>query len=238
MGAAREQLAGFPGGGLNIAYEAVDRHADGALADTVALRFLSKRTAAIGAHLRGAEARDRPVCQRARRARRAARRARVRARGRIPELYVAALGTLKHGACSVRCSPRSGRSRSSSGCGWATRRVLVTTTALYRRKVAELRWRLPGLGHVLLVGEPGGDCRDPRRRGLPRADGRGRRVLRGRRDHARGHGAAAFHQRHDRASRRGRFMSTRRWSRIARRGGRCSICARGTCSGAPPIPVG
>jgi acetyl-CoA synthetase len=32
-------------------------------------------------------------------------------------------------------------------------RVLVTTTALYRRKVAELRWRLPGLEHVLLVGD-------------------------------------------------------------------------------------
>ena len=30
----------------------------------------------------------------------------------------------------------------------------MTTTALYRRKVADLRGRLPGLEHVLLVGEP------------------------------------------------------------------------------------
>ena len=40
---ARARLAGLPGGGLNIAYEAVDRHACGPLADAVALRFLSKR---------------------------------------------------------------------------------------------------------------------------------------------------------------------------------------------------
>ena len=40
---ARALLDGLPGGGLNIAYEAVDRHAAGPLAETVALRFLSKR---------------------------------------------------------------------------------------------------------------------------------------------------------------------------------------------------
>ena len=38
--AARE-LAGLPGGGLNIAFEAVDRHAAGALRDRTAFRFLS-----------------------------------------------------------------------------------------------------------------------------------------------------------------------------------------------------
>jgi acetyl-CoA synthetase len=43
---ARAELAGLPAGGLNIAYEAVDRHADGPLADIAALRFLSKRRAA------------------------------------------------------------------------------------------------------------------------------------------------------------------------------------------------
>ena len=40
---AHARLAGLPGGGLNIAYEAVDRQADGPLAGAVALRFLSKR---------------------------------------------------------------------------------------------------------------------------------------------------------------------------------------------------
>jgi len=40
--AARARLAGLPGGGLNIAYEAVDRQADGPMTDAVALRFLSQ----------------------------------------------------------------------------------------------------------------------------------------------------------------------------------------------------
>ena len=43
---ARAQLAGLPGGGLNMAHEVVDRHAGGPLADVVALRFLDKRGAA------------------------------------------------------------------------------------------------------------------------------------------------------------------------------------------------
>jgi acetyl-CoA synthetase len=40
--AARAELAGLPGGGLNIAHEAVDRHATGARADKEAIRWLGK----------------------------------------------------------------------------------------------------------------------------------------------------------------------------------------------------
>ena len=41
---ARAALDGLPGGrGLNIAHEAVDRHADGALADKAAVRWLGRR---------------------------------------------------------------------------------------------------------------------------------------------------------------------------------------------------
>src|SRR5512143_633522 len=41
---ARAALDGLPGGrGLNIAHEAVDRHAAGPLRDRLALRFLSKK---------------------------------------------------------------------------------------------------------------------------------------------------------------------------------------------------
>ena len=40
--AARSELDGLPGGGLNIAYEAVDRHADGERSGHVAMRFLGK----------------------------------------------------------------------------------------------------------------------------------------------------------------------------------------------------
>lgn len=40
--AARAEFAGLPGGGLNIAHEAVDRHAGGPLAPSTALRFLGR----------------------------------------------------------------------------------------------------------------------------------------------------------------------------------------------------
>ena len=39
---ARRELDGLPGGGLNIAHEAVDRHAAGPLRDHLALRWLGK----------------------------------------------------------------------------------------------------------------------------------------------------------------------------------------------------
>jgi acetyl-CoA synthetase len=81
--------------------------------------------------------------------------------GRIPELYIAALGTLKNG--SVFCplfsafGPEPIRQRLSRGEG----RVLVTTESLYRMKVAGLRDSLPELQHVLLVGREGGRAEVP-----------------------------------------------------------------------------
>lgn len=38
-----KELAGFPGGGLNLAYEAVDRHALGPRRDHVAFRWVSRK---------------------------------------------------------------------------------------------------------------------------------------------------------------------------------------------------
>ena len=150
---AAGDLAGLPQGGLNIAYEAVDRHVDGPLSDAVAFRFLRKRHAPTEftyAQLkretdRFAAVLDALGVQRGERV--------FVLAGRIPELYVAALGTLKHG--SVFCplfsafGPEPIEQRLRLGDG----RVLVTTTALYRRKVAPLRARLPGLAHVLLIGD-------------------------------------------------------------------------------------
>ena len=40
---ARTQLQGLPDGGLNIAYEAVDSHLSQAIADKLALRWISKK---------------------------------------------------------------------------------------------------------------------------------------------------------------------------------------------------
>ncbi len=152
---ARRALDGLPGGsGLNIAYEAVDRHALGPRRAQLALRWLG----------RGGEMRDFTYGQLHEHTNRFANvlkqlgvgrgeRVFVLA-GRIPELYVSALGALKggHVFCPLFSAfgPEPIRQRLSLGDA----RVLVTTAALYKRKVADLRAALPGLAHVLLVGEP------------------------------------------------------------------------------------
>jgi acetyl-CoA synthetase len=93
------ELSGLPGDrGLNIAYEAVTRHASGSLRDHVALRCLN----------RTGDARDLTYGELDRLTNRFANMltdlgvepgARVfLLSGRIPELYVAALGALKHGS--------------------------------------------------------------------------------------------------------------------------------------------
>ncbi len=151
---ARARLAGLPGGGLNIAYEAVDRQAAGAQADATALRFLSKRRAAAEltySQLAQATSRFANVLadlgvQRGERV--------FALCGRIPELYVTALGTLKHGSVFSPLFSAFGPEPIALRLALGDARVLVTTTALYRRRVAELRARLPGLEHLLLIGDP------------------------------------------------------------------------------------
>jgi len=153
---AGQMLTGLPSGaGLNIGYEAVDRHAVGPGADVVALRCLRKsgqiqdytytqlrdQTNRFANVLRklGVDKGDRVFSL----------------TGRIPELYIAALGTVKNG--SVFCplfsafGPEPIRVRLSIG----EARVLITTEALYHRKIDQLRSVLPKLEYVLIVAETG-----------------------------------------------------------------------------------
>jgi acetyl-CoA synthetase len=151
--AAAAALEGLPGGrGLNIAHEAVDRHAAGARRNQPALRFLGKRgetqTLTYG-DLSAESNRFANALQRLG----VAKGERVFALlGRIPELYVTALGTLKNR--SVFCplfsafGPEPLQARLSLGDG----RVLVTTPALYAKKAAQIRDSLPKLNFVLLAG--------------------------------------------------------------------------------------
>ena len=151
---ARRALTGLSGGGLNMAYEAVDRHAVGPRAAQVALRFLRRDDSVYEltyAALAAATARFADVLSSI-----------GVAPGsvvfvladRMPELYVAALGTLKHGSVFSPLfsafGPEPIRARVTLGDG----RVLVTTPALYKAKVQSIRAELPSIEHVLLVGEP------------------------------------------------------------------------------------
>ena len=153
--AARRELDGLPDGGLNIAYECVDRHAVGPRRDHLAIRWLGRHGDTRDfsyAELRVltnrfANALDRVGVRRDDRV--------FLLTDRIPELYVSVLGTLKHGstACTLFSAfgPEPIRQRMEIGAA----RVLVTTERLYRRKVAPIRDALPELEHVLLIGEPG-----------------------------------------------------------------------------------
>ena len=153
---ARQALAGLPGGrGLNIAYEAVDRHVAEGRGGKEALRFVmadgGTRSLTYGG-LADGSGRFAAVLQ----SLGVGRGERVFSLlGRSPALYTAVLGTFKNG--SVFCplfsafGPEPVRQRLHLGAG----RVLLTTRALYRRKVAPVRDSLPGLRHVLLVDADG-----------------------------------------------------------------------------------
>jgi acetyl-CoA synthetase len=153
---AAPELAGLPGGrGLNIAHEAVDRHAAGARAGQLALRFIGKE----GTRRDYTYGSLREVTNRFANALRGlgvggGARVFVLA-GRIPELYIAVLGTLKnHGiSCAMFSAfgPEPIHTRLEMGEG----EVLVTTESLYARKVAGLRGQLPKLRHVILTDDRG-----------------------------------------------------------------------------------
>ena len=149
---ARRALDGLPGGrGLNIAHEAVDRHAAGPRSLHHAVRWLSRdgrRVTITYAELRRET--DRFAS--------ALRRLGVQTGdtvalllGRIPELHVAVLGTLKAGGVVAPLFSAFGPEPIHLRLDLAAARVLVTTAELYDAKVAPLRPLLPALEHVLVV---------------------------------------------------------------------------------------
>jgi acetyl-CoA synthetase len=73
--------------------------------------------------------------------------------GRVPELYISALGTLKNGSVFSPLFPAFGPEPVRQRLHLGDAAVLVSTPDLYRRKVAAVRDTLPNLRHVLLVGD-------------------------------------------------------------------------------------
>ncbi|GAA4355481.1 acetate--CoA ligase [Microbacterium rhizosphaerae] len=148
-------LAGLADGRVNIAHEAVDRHARGDRAGRDALRFVradgSVRAVSF-AQLADETDRFASVLRRLG----VQRGERVFSLlGRAPALYTTALGTLKHGAvfCPLFSAfgPEPVCQRLELGSG----SVLVTTRSLYLKRVADERGRLHALRHVLLVDADG-----------------------------------------------------------------------------------
>ncbi|KES09114.1 acetyl-CoA synthetase [Streptomyces toyocaensis] len=154
---AHGALAGLPGGGLNIAYEAVDRHAASDRAGKAALRCVARDDTVAEvtyAELARRTARFANVL----RALGVARGERVfTLLGRCPELYTTVLGTLKNADVLCPLFPAFGPDPVEQRLRLGDARVLVTTAALYRKKVAGRRDALPGLEHVLIVGPGAGE---------------------------------------------------------------------------------
>ncbi len=152
---ARAELAGLPGGhGLNIAHEAVDRHAAGPHADAAALRCIGKDGSVTELTYAGL-ARQTNRFANLLRSLQLGRGDRVfTLLGRVPELYVAVLGTLKNTSVASPLFPAFGPEPIRDRLLLGDAKVLVTSAELYARKIAPIRAELPGLAHVLVVGEP------------------------------------------------------------------------------------
>jgi len=153
---ARSCLDGLPdGGGLNIGHEAVDRHAEGPTGQRVALRWMDREGRAQDYTYR----RLRDLSNRFANV--------LRGLGvgkgdtvavlatRVPELYIAALGTFKNGGVFCPLFSAFGPEPIRTRLAMGRAKVLVTTATLYRRKVREIRDALPQLEQVLIVGGEG-----------------------------------------------------------------------------------
>ncbi len=148
---ARSLLDGLPGGGLNIAHEAVDRHVQAGRGGKLALRWIG----------RDDQIRDFSYADLAAQT---SRFANVLAQfgvgkgervysllGRSPELYIAALGTLKNGSVFSPLFSAFGPEPIKARMSIGGAKVLITSEAFYLRKVEPWRKELDSLALVLLT---------------------------------------------------------------------------------------
>ena len=139
------------GKGLNIAHEAIDRNVQTHLKDTVALRFihkdrsfhdftyldLQKQTSQFANVLQnlGIQKGERIFSF----------------AGRIPELYITALGTLKYTAVFCPLFSVFGPEPVFQRLNRGDATVLVTTSILFEKKIEPLLERLPSLRYIILT---------------------------------------------------------------------------------------
>lgn len=149
---------GMGEGLCNIAYAAVDRHAQGPTATRTALRFIFAEgwDGAI-------TTRDLSYAELSRLTKRFSsvlrslginKGGRVFAMmGRIPELYITMLGALRNGSIVSPLFSAFGPEPIVSRAAIGQPDVLVTTRAIYKRKIAKIRDRLPSVRYIFVVDE-------------------------------------------------------------------------------------
>ncbi len=147
---------GMGPGRCNIAYAAVDRHSAGEAATRTALRFvadnpgdgpdathdlsyaelgrLSKRFTGV--------LRSLGICKGDRV---------FTIMGRVPELYITVFGTLRNGSVVSPLFSAFGPEPIATRVDIGQADVIVTTRAIYQRKIAKIRDRLTSVRHILVV---------------------------------------------------------------------------------------
>ena len=152
---------GMGSGGCNIAYAAVDRHATGPAAKRTALRFITDK----GSDGAAVATRDLSYAELGRLVKRFSGALRslgigkgdrvFTIMGRIPELYVAMLGALRNGSVVSPLFSAFGPEPIVTRVNIGQADVLVTTKAIYQRKIAKIRERMPSVRHILVVDDEG-----------------------------------------------------------------------------------
>lgn len=151
---ALNELNGLPGGaGLNIAFETVDCHVIGPRRDQLALRWLGRegevrdftytQLRGLSNHfanvLRTLDLHEgETVCT---------------LLGRLPEVFVVALGTFKQRGIFCPLPSGLGTAAIRQRVALVGAKLLITTEPLYLRNIAPIRDSLPSLRHIILVGE-------------------------------------------------------------------------------------
>lgn len=153
-----DPCAGMGPGLCNIAYAAVDRHADGPQADKTALRFVADTPGSgpLVTH-------DLSYAELGRQTRKFTNVLRSLGigkgdkvfviMGRVPELYVTMLGALRNGSVVSPLFSAFGPEPIATRVTIGEADVLVTTAAIYKRKIAKIRDQMPSVKHILIVGE-------------------------------------------------------------------------------------
>ncbi len=146
------ELSGLPEGrGLNIAYEAVDRHALGKNENRTAIKWLGKTGKVKDITYRELKTKTDQFANVLEMLGVKSVERVFTLSGRIPELYIAAFGSWKHK--NIFCplfaayGPEPILQRMSRG----NAKVLVTTSNLYQRKISRIKSQLPQLKHILLT---------------------------------------------------------------------------------------
>ena len=149
---AAKALAGLPRGGLNIAYEATDRHVVEGRGDRIALRWIAQDKATREFSYRDLATGSARFCNALDKLGIGSGDRVFTLLGRVPALYVTALGVWKRGAVLSPLFSAFGPEPIKARMTIAEPKALVTTHRFFERKVKPILGELPFLKTIILVG--------------------------------------------------------------------------------------